>query len=48
MLHEFSCSELCYILNAYHKANYLPKQFASELEDEVKKYLINGEELEPD
>jgi len=25
ILHEFTCSEVCYLLNAYHTANYLPK-----------------------
>lgn len=37
---EFSCNELCYMLYAYHEAGYLPKQFAAEIEKEVKKTLV--------
>lgn len=47
MLHEFSLNELCYMLNAYHDTNYLPKQFASEIENLVKKHLVEGEKLQP-
>lgn len=46
ILHEFTCSELCYLLNAYHTANYLPKQLASEIELIVKKSMLDGGSLE--
>lgn len=41
ILTEFSCSELCYMLNAYNEINYLPKQFASEIEQTVKKFILD-------
>jgi len=46
ILHEFTCNELCYMVNAYHECGYLPKQFASELESEVRKHLVT-EQLTP-
>jgi len=39
MLSEFSPNELCYLLFAYHEAGYVPKGFASEVEQIVKKRL---------
>jgi hypothetical protein len=46
ILHEFTCSELCYMMNAYHTANYLPKQLASEIEISVKKHILDDKKLE--
>lgn len=40
LLHEFNLHELCMMLNAYHEVGYLPKQFASEVEAQVKKHLL--------
>ena len=48
ILTEFPCNELCYLLNAYFEANHLPKQFASEIENGVKSYIIaNEREIKP-
>lgn len=40
MLNEFTPNELCYLLYAYHEVGYVPKTFASEIEQIVKKRLV--------
>lgn len=48
ILHEFSLSELCMLLHSYHDKTYLPKQFAAEIESQVKKLMLErAENLEP-
>ena len=44
IISDFTCSELCYMLNAYHESNYLPKQFASEVEQAVEKHLLEQDQ----
>jgi len=45
LLPQFCCNELCYILNAYHKKEVLPKDFAKDLEIGVVKFLRNTKEI---
>ena len=44
-LHTFTCNELCYLLHAYFKVGYLPKNFASQIELEVVKTLKNTKDI---
>jgi hypothetical protein len=39
MLSEFTPNELCYLLYAYHEVGHVPKGFAAEVEQLVKKRL---------
>ena len=45
MLGDFTPSELCYLMYAYHESGYLPKNFAAEIESLIKKRLVNTEDV---
>ena len=47
ILGEFTPSELCYLLYAYHEVGYVPKPFAAEVEALVKRRLLETEEITP-
>lgn len=47
ILSEFTPSELCYLLYAYHEVGYVPKPFATEIESLVKRRLLETEEITP-
>ena len=46
ILREFTLSELCYMVFSYHEVGHLPKSFAQEVEEIVKKKLMeNGDQI---
>ena len=45
MLNDFTPNELCYLLYSYHEVGYVPKPFAAEIEQLIKKRVLETEEI---
>ena len=47
ILSEFTSSELCYMIFAFHEGGYLPKAFARQIEAGVKPRLLETDDITP-